>query len=103
MPEPDARARDIVPLPPVLDIAAAHALKGLIGEALASSAGVTLEGARVESIGTPAVQVLLAAARTCAAQRRGFVLEQPSAAVCAAFDDLGLTSELAQWRDRRTR
>jgi anti-anti-sigma regulatory factor len=56
--------RDVLTLPPVLDIAAAHGLKEALLDAGSSGASLILHGANVERVGTPALQVLLAA-REC--------------------------------------
>lgn len=85
-------------LPSIVDLPAAQALKEILVEELSSGVSVRLDGADVERIGTPAVQVLLAAARTFSAQGRTFVLARPSAVLSAAFADLGLSRELAAWR-----
>lgn len=84
-------------LPVILDVSAAHALKETLGDAVLSRADVALNGANVESVGTPAVQVLLAAAQTLAGEGRRFALTRPSDALRSAFCDLGLNSTLAQW------
>ncbi len=87
----------VVTLPVMLDVSAAHALKELFVDAASSRADVVLSGVNVERVGTPAVQVLLAAAQTIASEGHRFALTQASDALCAAFSDLGLKSTLEQW------
>ncbi len=84
-------------LPPALDLAAAQSLKEALIAAAMSGGPVLLDGVDVERVGTPAVQVLLAGQRSFAAEGRRFGLTRPSAALRAAFDDLGLSRELQRW------
>jgi anti-anti-sigma regulatory factor len=92
-----ARDRDLLALPAVLDIAAAHGLKEALLDAGSSSASLIIDGANVERVGTPALQVLLAAARELGGGERRFALTNPSPALRAAFADLGLAAELQRW------
>lgn len=84
-----------IKLPAQLDLAALPALRDEIGGAIGVS--LTIDGSDVERVGTPAVQLLLAAAKAVAAEGRSFALRSPSAALAAAFLDLGLASELDCW------
>ena len=92
-----ARDNDVVALSSVLDLTAAHALKETLVEALSLHASLVVDGANVERVGTPAVQVLLAAFRRPAAGSQHLALREPSPVLCAAFEDLGLAAELASW------
>lgn len=89
---------EVASLPAVLDMQAAIALKDMLGEAMCSrSQQVVFSAASVERIGTPCVQVLVAAARGLAAENRTLSLLQPTDAMRVAFSDLGLSAELDQW------
>jgi anti-anti-sigma regulatory factor len=96
MADNDATNADVLALPAILDLTAAQTLKEILGEATLSRA-VVLNGVGVERVGTPAVQVLLAAAQSAAAEGHAFALTQPSDVLRSAFHDLGLTSTLARW------
>ena len=91
---------DAVVLPAVLDLAAAHTLKGTLGETVLCGTHIVLNGMNVERVGTPALQVLLAASRSVAGAGGSFVLQRPSHALRSAFGDLGLAAELARWETR---
>ena len=93
------RTSDVVPLPSVLDATTAHALKETLLEALSLRADVVIDGAGVERVGTPGVQVLVAAGRSLVAGPHRLVLAKPSRALCEAFADLGLAAELKLWSD----
>jgi len=99
VPDTPAYNPEMVALAPVLDAAAAHALRDTLLEAVSLRADVVLDGAGVERIGTPAVQVLLAAGRALAAGSRRLVLAKPSRALSGAFEDLGLSVELRSWSE----
>lgn len=93
----EERAVSSLELPAILDLAAAQMLKEALGDALFSGSGLVLSGLRVERVGTPAVQVLLAAARSSEIERRRFALIDPSNALTSAFRELGLMQTLEQW------
>lgn len=83
-----------IALEPNLDLAAARRLKDTLIGALASEGPVTLEAAAVERIGTPAIQVLLAAGERFAADGRRLVVADATEPLRAAFSDLGLAAVL---------
>ena len=80
-------------LPPTLDLAAAEGLCGDLTAALGDG-GVSLDGAAVEWIATPCLQVLAAAATTARARNLPFRLVQASSVLRAAITDLGLHQAL---------
>ena len=84
-------------LPEQLDIAALAALKEELVNAASSSGSLRIDGAAVERVSTPAVQLLLAAARAIEADGRTIRLESPSQTLSAAFQDLGLEQEFRKW------
>lgn len=76
-------------LPAVLDLGAAAELK----ERLLAFAGVSrlsIDCSAVERVGTPAIQVLLAASRSAAAEGRSVELNAASPVLREALTDLGL-------------
>lgn len=89
-----------VNLPLVLDLGGAHALRETFVHAGSAAGHVTVDAGQVERIGTPAIQVLLAAARAQTANNRSFTLRQPSEVVVKAFEDIGLIEELNRWSDQ---
>jgi anti-anti-sigma regulatory factor len=68
-----------------------------LAAALASRSGVVVEVETVQRVGTPAIQLLLAAAREFSADTQSFALRAPSPALMAAFEDLGLGDEARSW------
>jgi len=78
-----------LPLDGTLDLAAAEALHGSLMAQLAEG-GIALDGAAVERVGTPCLQLLAAAARTARTRQMPFRLQRASAALRAAIVDLGL-------------
>lgn len=84
-------------LPAQLDFAALQGLKEELLAAAALPGDLLIDGSEVERAGTPAVQLLLAAARAFTGTDRRFALRSPSEALSGAFADLGLGEELRQW------
>jgi anti-anti-sigma regulatory factor len=77
-------------LPPVLDLTCAETFRAELCEALALGGGLVLDAAAVERIGTPGLQLVLAAARAAP----NLTIEAPSDAFRDAVADLGLGAEL---------
>lgn len=86
-----------IKLPSQLDMGALPNLKEELLSALTATSGVTIEAADVERVGTPALQLLLAAARDVLQGGRPFTLHAPSEALMLAFDDLGLGGQAREW------
>lgn len=76
-------------LAPSLDLAAADELRRTLRLQL-SEGDVLLDGAAVENVSTPCLQVLAAAVVSAAEQNQQFRLRAPSAVLRAAINDLGL-------------
>ncbi len=81
-------------LPAELDLAAADSLCRALNAALAEG-GITAEGAQVERVSTPCLQVLAAAATTARMRRQPFRLTNPSDVLRSAIADLGLHQVLS--------
>lgn len=75
-------------LAPSLDLTAAEDLCQVLRTQL-SQGDIVLDGAQVENISTPCLQVLAAAAAGARDLRRAFRLLAPSATLRAAIADLG--------------
>lgn len=86
-----------IKLPSHLDMGALPGLKEELLSALTATSAVTVEAADVERVGTPALQLLLAAARDVLQGGRAFTLQAPSEALMLAFDDLGLGAQAREW------
>jgi anti-anti-sigma regulatory factor len=84
-------------LPAQLDIGALQGLKEELLAAAALTGALVVDGSQVERAGTPAVQLLCAAALAFSGPDRRFALHSPSETLSAAFADLGLGAELRQW------
>lgn len=95
-PQPPALGARLT-LPPLFDGVAATDLHAALLRLIAGSGRVIIDGAAVERASTHGVQVLLAAAKTLAAQGSVLALLQPSPALCAAFADLGLGDAMTNW------
>jgi two-component system chemotaxis response regulator CheY len=76
-------------LPPVLDFAAAEAFQASLIEKLQAAPSLHLEASAVETLTTPCIQLILAAAKS-----HHLTIGNPSAEFDSAFADLGLN-----WRD----
>ncbi len=84
-------------LPAQLDLASLTALKEELTSAATSANSLIVDGSNVERVGTPAIQLILAAAKAFSGEGRQFTLEAPSQPLSAAFDDLGLAEVTRQW------
>ncbi|MBO6795550.1 STAS domain-containing protein [Maricaulis sp.] len=87
-----------IELPARLDVPAAEALLTELLEYRGSDADLVVKGSDVGLIDTPAIQILMSAARDQAARKRAFTLNDPSAAIREAMELMGLENELATWR-----
>ena len=86
-----------IKLPAQLDMAALPGLKEELEAAVMSANAVRIDGSGVERVGTPAVQLLLAAAKAFSSEGHSFALEASSQELSSALDDLGLGSDASQW------
>jgi chemotaxis protein CheX len=86
-----------MPLSAVVDILATPDLHAALLKALERDRPIVIDGAPVERISTPAIQVLLAAAKAADAAKLKFRMDNPSPALVSAFADLGLKPALDQW------
>ncbi len=84
-----------LPLPAVLDTAAAPALRNLLVQHLATGAPLLLEGSGVERIGQACLQVLVAAETAAQAAGVAFAIECPSPALTDMTALAGLSPLLA--------
>lgn len=84
-------------LPEILDLGGAESLKHGLVEVAGAAEALAIDGGNVERVSTPAIQILLAVARDLSEKNRPLVLRNPSEALKAAFDDLGLSAELHSW------
>lgn len=100
MDNPSTDEAAVITLPLVLDLGGAQILRETLLHAGSAAGRMMVDAAQVERIGTPAIQVLLAAARAQAANDRPFTLRQPSEVVVKAFEDLGLIEEMNRWSDQ---
>ena len=76
------------PLPAVLDFAAAEGFQAALIEKLQAGQPLRLDASAVETLTTPCIQLILAAAKS-----HQVAISSPSAAFSSAFSDLGLTWE----------
>jgi|SRR5690348_10680053 len=86
--------RDTLALPPMLDAQAAEDLLAQLRDRVLAGLPVVVTGATVERVATPALQVLVAAARDARARRVPFRLATPSDCLADAIASLGLQAEL---------
>lgn len=81
----------------VLDINAAQSLREGLIEVGTTTERIVVDGSQVDRIATPAVQILLAAAREFSAEGRSFSVHDASQPLVSAFEDLGLAEDLKRW------
>lgn len=94
-----ATAPDQLELPATVGIGEAEALHGDLVARLAAGGTILVDGSSVERITTPAIQVMLACARTCTTDGDGvrFAISAASDSMRDAFRLLGLEAELDGW------
>lgn len=80
-----------------LDLLAAEALKADLLELLHKDGNLVIDGREVERVSTPCIEVLVAAYAAFDADGRKFVLSQPSALLCDAFEAIGLADRIELW------
>jgi|GEM_PF-2473479 len=90
--------KEVFELAPRLDLAAAEALHTEILERRDVGASLQFNASDVSLVDTPAIQVLLAAAKDQEAREQGFELVDPSPAFTEAMSLLGLEAQLNMWR-----
>jgi anti-anti-sigma regulatory factor len=86
-------------LPASLDLGNAQDWKERLIAALTLNPVLELDGSETMHVTTPGIQILLAAAQSAKSKGGTMVLMNPSSALEAAFDDLGLTHTLQGWRE----
>ena len=84
-------AQHTITLEAVCDISAAEALLDKAKEAFSSAGGLAFNGAKVERITTPCIQIILSACKAAKAQGSNCSVAEPSDPMRTAFADLGLT------------
>src|SRR5262245_4929520 len=82
----------LLPLPGVLDLAAAERLYALMTGRLENGGPLRIDASAVETLTYPCVQIILAAMRTY----DGISVENPSTAFISAFEDLAIDWKQAQ-------
>ena len=95
---PGLRANTLL-LPASLNLANAQDWKERLIAALTLTPILNLDGSETMHVTTPGIQILLAAAQSAKSKGGKIVLMNPSSALEAAFDDLGLTHTLQEWRE----
>ncbi len=85
-------------LPASLDLGNAQDWKERLMAALTLNPVLKLDGSETTHVATPGIQILLAAAQSAKSKGGKVVLMNPSSALEAAFEDLGLAHVLSEWR-----
>jgi anti-anti-sigma regulatory factor len=88
-----------VELPEVLDLGMVQGLRESLAAAIAEQNAIHIDAGKVERVGTPAVQVILAAGRDLSAENRTFVITKASDVFRSAFRDLGLDEQFSEWSE----
>ena len=88
---------DSVVLEARLDAAGADSLRTVLLERIELDGDIILDASEVSLIDTPAVHVLLGAARSCDARGKAMKLDRPSEPFLEAFQILGLDTEIQNW------
>lgn len=86
----DEAQGQVIELPSFLDLGYAGALKSALQDAVQQDGQLMVNGAAVESVTSPCIQVLLAADKTLSAFGKSLHLIDASPALENAFADLGL-------------
>jgi anti-anti-sigma regulatory factor len=89
-----AKKATMKPLPESMDIASAQELFKTFTGYTKKPADITLDASKVERITTPAIQLILALAKTLEADKHSLSIASPSEQFVAAFEDLGLQDEI---------
>ncbi len=84
-------------LPTSLDLGNAQDWKERLIAALTLNPVLKLDGSETTHVATPGIQILLAAAQSAKEKGGRVVLMNPSSALEAAFEDLGLAHVLGEW------
>jgi chemotaxis protein CheX len=92
-----APSTTILPLPAILDLAAAAPLTERLLAARGSD--LSLDGAEVLRVGGQCLQVLLAAAKTWSADRASFEITRPSAEFVEALQRFGIEPGVLAMRE----
>lgn len=82
-----------------LDLLAAEGLKGDLLALWQKDGDLTINGADVERVSTPCIEVLVAASIAFKEGGHAFRLKAPSSPLADAFEALGLADRLEVWRD----
>ena len=85
-------------LPTSLDLGNAQDWKERLIAALTLNPVLKLDGSETNHVTTPGIQILLAAEQSARSKGGKIVLSNASSALEAAFDDLGLSDTLREWR-----
>ena len=96
MVSPQLRVKTLL-LPASLDLGNAQDWKERLIAALTLTPVLKLDGSETMHVTTPGIQILLAAAQSAKSKGGKIVLINPSSALNAAFDDVGLTHTLQGW------
>ena len=88
------QTKQTVALPEVSDLDAIDGIRDLLIDALEDGA-VTVEAGAVERVSTNALLLLLSAAETARRHHFDFTIESPSAAMSAAIERLGLSTQFS--------
>ncbi len=84
-------------LPTSLDLGNAQDWKERLMAALTLNPVLKLDGSETMHVATPGIQILLAAEQSAKSKGGKVVLMNPSSALEAAFEDLGLAHVLSEW------
>jgi chemotaxis protein CheX len=84
-------------LPPISDAGAAPGLKESLAPLVLKGTPIRLVAGEVERITTACMQVLIAADRALAPRHAGLMMNDVSAPMRLAFDEMGLAAELDRW------
>ena len=98
MVSPQLRVKTLL-LPASLDLGNAQDWKERLIAALTLTPVLKLDGSETMHVTTPGIQILLAAAQSAKSKGGKIVLINPSSALNAAFDDVGLTHTLQGWEE----
>ena len=85
-------------LPQSIDISTASDVLDGIKKVYSKDSDFIIEGSEVGKITTPGVQLILSLATTVEKNNKKFTLKDASENMVAAFEDLGLSKQLNEWK-----
>ncbi len=89
--------KSVFTLPNMLNLGAAEELRENFIQQLVVGTDINIDASNVDTITTPCLQVLISAGRSFEEVGNKVSIQNPTVAVVAAFEDLGLIEYFEKW------